>query len=114
VFLTCSWVTADLAAGIFHVYAGNMLRADDGSVFVGFKQMVPITSVRGAELPPRSLLCAKHCLSSTSTISNLKLTQELAQARQQLVPLPIPAHKDTAMSLARSSHEKRNSVQEKK
>ena len=37
-FLTCSWVTADLAAGIFHIYAGNMLRADDGSVFVGFKQ----------------------------------------------------------------------------
>jgi hypothetical protein len=34
----CSWVTADLATGIFHIYAGNMLRADDGSVFVGFKQ----------------------------------------------------------------------------
>jgi len=32
-------VTADLAAGIFHIYAGNRLRADDGSVFVGFKQM---------------------------------------------------------------------------
>ena len=38
VFLTCSWVTADLAAGIFHIYAGNRLRANDGSVFVGFKQ----------------------------------------------------------------------------
>ena len=34
VFLTCSWVTADLAAGIFHIYAGNRLCADDGSVFV--------------------------------------------------------------------------------
>ena len=39
VFLTCSWVTADLAAGIFHIYAGNRLRADYGSVFVGCKQM---------------------------------------------------------------------------
>ena len=37
-FLTCSWVTADLAAGIFQIYVGNRLRADDGSVFVGFKQ----------------------------------------------------------------------------
>ena len=37
-FITCSWVTADLAVGIFHTYAGNRLRADDGSVFVGFKQ----------------------------------------------------------------------------
>jgi len=38
VFLTCSWVTANLAAGIFHIYTGNRLRADDGSAFVGFKQ----------------------------------------------------------------------------
>ena len=37
-FLTCSWVAADLAAGIFHIYVGNMLRAEDGSVFVGYKQ----------------------------------------------------------------------------
>ena len=70
------------------------------------REQVPLTSVRGAELPPRSLLCPKHCLSSTSTTSNPKLTQGLAQARQQLVPQPIPAHKDTAMSLARSSSTK--------
>ena len=38
VFLMCSWVTADLAASIFHIYAGNRLRADDSPVFVGFKQ----------------------------------------------------------------------------
>jgi len=40
VFLTCSWVTADLTAGIFHIYAGNRLRADDSYVFAGFKQTV--------------------------------------------------------------------------
>ena len=35
----CSWVTADLATGIFHIYADNRLCADDdGSVFVCFKQ----------------------------------------------------------------------------
>ena len=27
-----------LSAGIFHIYAGNRLRVDDGSVFVGFMQ----------------------------------------------------------------------------
>ena len=38
-FLTCSWLTADLATGIFHIYADNRLCADDdGSVFVCFKQ----------------------------------------------------------------------------
>jgi len=47
VFLTCSWVTADLAAGIFHIYAGNRLRADDGSVFVGFKQTKSPFSIIG-------------------------------------------------------------------
>ena len=37
-FLACSWVTADLAAGTFHIYAGNRHQADNGSVFVGLKQ----------------------------------------------------------------------------
>ena len=47
VFLTCSWVTADLAAGIFH--AGNRLCADDDSVFVGFKQTKsPFSIIKGS------------------------------------------------------------------
>ena len=47
-FLTCSWVTADLAAVIFHIYAGNRLRADDSSAFVGFKQTKsPLFSYQG-------------------------------------------------------------------
>jgi hypothetical protein len=48
VFLTCSWVASDLAAGIFHIYAGNRLCADDGSVFVGFKQ----TDAETNNIPP--------------------------------------------------------------
>jgi len=62
VFLTRSWVTADLAAGIFYIYyaGSSRFRADDCSGFVGFKWMEsPIFNNQGLLAASALVVCTK-------------------------------------------------------